>query len=60
MSLAPVVAGPVAGAEDAARAAIRDIVELVEARFQRDSGNDLDLDHVRVDVRGKDKQSTGT
>lgn len=60
MSLAPVVAGPVAVAEDATRAAIRDIVELVEARFQRDSGNALDLDHLRVDVHGKDKQSMGT
>lgn len=39
ISLTPVDVGPVAGAEDAAHASVRDIVELVEARFQHDSSD---------------------
>jgi DNA repair exonuclease SbcCD ATPase subunit len=36
MSLAPVLDGPVAATEDAARESIQDVVEMVAARFQRD------------------------
>jgi hypothetical protein len=40
ISLEPVIAGPVAGIEDAARDAIQDAVELVAERFQRDPADD--------------------
>jgi hypothetical protein len=36
ISLAPVVDGPVAAIEDAARESVQDAVETVAARFQRD------------------------
>jgi hypothetical protein len=36
MSLAPVLDGPVAATEDAARESVQDAVETVAARFQRD------------------------
>jgi hypothetical protein len=41
ISLAPVIAGPVAATEDAARESIQDAVELVAERFQRDPADDL-------------------
>jgi hypothetical protein len=41
ISLAPVIAGPVAATEDAAREGVQDAVELVAERFQRDPANDL-------------------
>jgi hypothetical protein len=41
ISLASVIAGPVAAIEDAARESIQDAVELVAERFQRDPANDL-------------------
>jgi hypothetical protein len=34
--LAPVIDGPVAATEDAAREGVQDVVEMVAARFQRD------------------------
>jgi hypothetical protein len=40
VSLAPVIAGPVAATEDAARESIQDTVELVAEHFQRDPAND--------------------
>jgi hypothetical protein len=40
ISLAPVIAGPVAATEDAARESIQDAVELVAKRFQRDPADD--------------------
>jgi hypothetical protein len=40
ISLEPVIAGPVADTEDAAREAVQDVVELVAERFQRDSADD--------------------
>jgi hypothetical protein len=36
ISLGPVIAGPVANTEDAAREAVQDAVETVATRFQRD------------------------
>ena len=36
ISLEPVIAGPVAATEDAARESVQDAVELVAERFQRD------------------------
>jgi hypothetical protein len=36
ISLAPVIDGPVATTEDAARESVQDAVEMVAARFQRD------------------------
>jgi hypothetical protein len=36
ISLAPVIDGPVAATEDAARESVQDAVEMVAARFQRD------------------------
>jgi hypothetical protein len=36
MSLAPVLDGPVAATEDAARESVQDAMETVAARFQRD------------------------
>jgi hypothetical protein len=36
ISLAPVIDGPVAAAEDAARESVQDVVEMVAARFQHD------------------------
>ena len=36
ISLAPVIDGPVAATEDAARESVQDVVEMVAARFQRD------------------------
>jgi hypothetical protein len=36
ISLAPVIDGPVAATEDAARESVQDAVEMVVARFQRD------------------------
>jgi hypothetical protein len=40
ISLEPVIAGPVADSEDAAREGIKDVVELVVERFQRDPADD--------------------
>jgi hypothetical protein len=40
ISLEPVIAGPVAATEDAAREGVQDAVELVAVRFQRDPAND--------------------
>jgi hypothetical protein len=36
ISLAPMIDGPVAATEDAARESVQDAVEMVAARFQRD------------------------
>jgi hypothetical protein len=36
ISLAPVIDGPVAATEDAARGSVQDAMEMVAARFQRD------------------------
>jgi hypothetical protein len=41
ISLAPVIAGPVAATEDTAREGVQDAVELVAERFQRDPVDDL-------------------
>jgi hypothetical protein len=41
ISLAPMIAGPVAATEDAARESVQDAVELVAERFQRDPADDL-------------------
>jgi hypothetical protein len=41
ISLAPVIAGPVAATEDAAQKSIQDAMELVAERFQRDPADDL-------------------
>jgi hypothetical protein len=41
ISLALVIAGPVAATEDAARESGQDVVELVAERFQRDPADDL-------------------
>jgi hypothetical protein len=41
ISLAPVIASPVATTEDAARESVQDAVELVAERFQRDPADDL-------------------
>jgi DNA repair exonuclease SbcCD ATPase subunit len=41
ISLAPVIARPVAAIEDAARESVQDAVELVAERFQRDPTDDL-------------------
>ena len=41
ISLEPVIAGPVAATEDAARENVQDAVELVAERFQRDPADDL-------------------
>jgi hypothetical protein len=41
ISLAPVIAGPVAATEDAAQESIHDVVELVVERLQRDPADDL-------------------
>ena len=40
ISLEPVIAGPVADTEDAAREAVQDVMELVVERFQRDPADD--------------------
>jgi hypothetical protein len=40
ISLEPVIAGPVADTEDAAREGVQDVVELVAKRFQRDPADD--------------------
>jgi hypothetical protein len=40
ISLEPVIAGPVADTEDAAREAVQDTVEVVAERFQRDLADD--------------------
>jgi hypothetical protein len=40
ISLEPVISGPVADTEDAAREGIKDIVEVVAERFQRDPADD--------------------
>jgi hypothetical protein len=40
ISLEPMIAGPVADTEDAAREGIKDVVELVVDRFQRDPTDD--------------------
>jgi hypothetical protein len=40
ISLEPVIAGPVADTEDAAREGVQDAVELVAERFQRDPADD--------------------
>jgi hypothetical protein len=40
ISLEPVIAGPVADTEDAAREGIKDAMELVAERFQRDPSDD--------------------
>jgi hypothetical protein len=39
-SLEPVIAGLVAGAEDAARGSVQDVVGVVAERFQRDPADD--------------------
>jgi hypothetical protein len=41
ISLEPVIAGPVAATEDAARESVQDAMELVAERFQRDPADDL-------------------
>ena len=41
MSLVPVIDGPVATIEDAARESVQDAMEMVAARFQRDPADDL-------------------
>jgi hypothetical protein len=38
---APVITGPVAATEDAARESVQDAVELVDERFQHDPADDL-------------------
>jgi hypothetical protein len=38
--LEPMIAGPVADTEDAAREAVQDVVELVAECFQRDPADD--------------------
>ena len=40
VSLGPVIAGPVADTEDAAREGIQDVVDVVAGRFQRDPTDD--------------------
>jgi DNA-binding transcriptional regulator YbjK len=40
ISLEPVIAGPVADTEDAARVTVQDVMELVAERFQRDPADD--------------------
>ena len=40
ISLQPVIAGPMADTEDAAREGVQDAVELVAERFQRDPADD--------------------
>ena len=40
ISLEPVISGPVADTEDAAHEGIKDIVEVVAERFQRDPADD--------------------
>jgi hypothetical protein len=40
VSLGPVIAGPVANAEDAAREGVQDVVDAVAERFQRDPTGD--------------------
>ena len=40
ISLEPVIAGPVADAEDAARGSVQDVVGVVAERFQRDPADD--------------------
>jgi hypothetical protein len=40
VSLGPVIAGPVADAEDAAREGVQDVVDVVVGRFQRDPTDD--------------------
>jgi hypothetical protein len=40
ISLEPVIAGPVADTEDAARKGVQDTVEAVAERFQRDPADD--------------------
>jgi hypothetical protein len=41
ISVAPVIAGPVAATEDATRESIQDTMELVAEHFQRDPAGDL-------------------
>ena len=41
ISLAPVIAGPVAATEDATQESVQDAVEMVAERFQRDPADDL-------------------
>jgi hypothetical protein len=41
ISLEPVIAGPVAATEDAARESVQDVMELVAELFQRDPADDL-------------------
>jgi hypothetical protein len=40
VSLGPVIAGPVADTEDAAREGVQDVVDAVAGRFQRDPTDD--------------------
>jgi hypothetical protein len=40
ISLEPMIAGPVADTEDAAREGVQDTVEVVAERFQRDPADD--------------------
>ena len=40
VSLGPVIAGPVADTEDAAREGVQDVVDAVVGRFQRDPTDD--------------------
>jgi hypothetical protein len=41
ISLVPVIDGPVAATEDAARESVQDAMEMVAARFQRDPADNL-------------------
>jgi hypothetical protein len=43
VSLGPVIVGPVADAEDAAREGVQDVVDAVAGRFQRDPTDDEQL-----------------
>jgi hypothetical protein len=40
ISLEPVIAGPVADAEDATQGSVQDVVDVVAERFQRDPADD--------------------
>ena len=40
ISLGPVIVGPVADTEDAARGSVQDVVDAVAKRFQRDPADD--------------------
>jgi hypothetical protein len=44
LSLGPITAGPVSSEEDAAREAVKDMVEVVASRFQREAADDAEPD----------------